>query len=95
MFGIILSALNAALAFFVKSTVLKGITLLVLFSITSSFVPVLVGLLPNTNGLINAFSFITPDMWYWLQPFQIGSGLTIIFNAYGLRFIIHRLPVIG
>lgn len=95
MFGIILSAINAALAFFVKSVVLKGIVLLILFSITTTFIPLLISLLPNTSGLSNALSFITCEMWYWLEPFQFGNGLAIVLNAYALRFIIRRIPVIG
>lgn len=32
---------------------------------------------------------------YFLQPLQLGTGLTWIFSAYLLRFLIRRIPFIG
>ena len=35
------------------------------------------------------------DVIYYLQVFHVGTGLTIIFAAYVVRFIIRRIPFIG
>lgn len=34
-------------------------------------------------------------MLYFLAPFQVGSGLSIILGAYAIRFVIRRLPFVG
>lgn len=41
------------------------------------------------------FSQIGAYVWYFLDPFQIGTGLSIILSAYVLRFLIRRIPFIG
>lgn len=38
---------------------------------------------------------ISSDVMYWAAPFQLGSGLAILTSAYGVRFLIRRIPVIG
>ena len=37
-----------------------------------------------------------PSGMYWiLSVFQVPSGLSIVMIAYGIRFLIRRIPVIG
>ena len=35
------------------------------------------------------------DVWYFLEPFHFGTGLSWMLGALLLRFMIRRLPVIG
>ncbi|HIL23614.1 MAG TPA: hypothetical protein EYG20_10055 [Alcanivorax sp.] len=32
---------------------------------------------------------------FWMSFFEIQTGLTIIASAYGVRFLIRRIPIIG
>lgn len=38
---------------------------------------------------------LSGQVGYWLEPFQVGTGVTIILSAYGIRFLIRRLPIVG
>lgn len=46
-------------------------------------------------GVGAAFGQITAYIWWFLGFAQIGFGLSVVASAYGLRFIIRRLPFIG
>lgn len=46
-------------------------------------------------GLQNAFSNIPDGVMYFLNIFEVSTGLAIIVTASILRFIIRRLPVVG
>lgn len=48
-------------------------------------------LLPNFSQSTNFVNSVA----YFLSPFQLGTGLTMIIGAYTLRFVIRRLPVVG
>jgi hypothetical protein len=41
----------------------------------------------------NAIS--TGPVGFWLEPWRVGYGLTVVFGALGLRFLMRRLPIIG
>lgn len=43
----------------------------------------------------SAFNAIDPQVWYWLGPFNIPEGVGIILSAYGIRFLIRRIPIFG
>lgn len=38
---------------------------------------------------------IDPGVMFFVQPLQLGTGLTWIASAYSIRFLIRRIPVIG
>lgn len=38
---------------------------------------------------------ISSDVMYWVAPFQIGTGISIIMSAYVIRFTIRRIPFVG
>lgn len=42
-----------------------------------------------------AWAGLSGTVGYWLEPFNLSYGITVISAAYGVRFIIRRLPVIG
>ncbi len=97
MFGILLSALNAALAFVVRSVIVKFAVFFALFFITTEFIQVLLsaGILPTASSLGSSLGGIPAATWYFLDLFNVSSGIPLILSAYVTRFIIRRIPVIG
>lgn len=62
--------------------------------VTDMIIPLLnwvFSLLPNFDQTTNFMQSIA----YFLGPFQLGTGLTMIVAAYVIRFLIRRLPVVG
>ena len=58
----------------------------------------LIEAIPVPSFLLNAPGFlgaIDPTVAYFLEGFAFAEGLTIIFSAYVLRFLIRRIPVVG
>lgn len=47
------------------------------------------------SGASASLSGISGQVGYWAEPFNIGAGIAIILSAYGIRFIIRRIPFIG
>jgi hypothetical protein len=41
------------------------------------------------------FSSVSDEVWFFASVMQFDFGVTVVFSAYGLRFFIRRLPVIG
>ncbi len=95
MFGIFLSALYAALGFVFRSAVLKFVAFFVLFFVTTEFIQLVVPLLPGTSALTSAFSAQSSGVWFFLDLFKVGFGVSACLSAYVTRFIIRRIPVIG
>ena len=97
MFGILLSALNAALSFVFKSLIVKFALFFGLFFVTTEFIQVLIssGLLPHASAVGGALGGIPAGVWYFLDLFNVSGGVPIILSAYVTRFIIRRIPVIG
>lgn len=97
MFGIVLSALNAAMGWLVRSVLVKFAVFFGLYFITTEFMQVLQssGLLPTANGLSASLSGISAATWYFLDLFAFSQGLPIVLSAVVARFIIRRIPVIG
>lgn len=95
MFAILVSAANVLLGFIFRSIIVKFVFFFGLYFVTSEFVPVVLGLLPDTAVLSSAFQNVPPSVAYFLQIFMVGEGLSMIFAAYVTRFLIRRIPVIG
>ena len=58
----------------------------------------LIEAIPVPTWLANAGNYlagIDPTIAFFLQGFRFAEGLTIIFAAYILRFLIRRIPLIG
>lgn len=43
----------------------------------------------------DVLSGIPPSVGYFVGPFDIGYGAGVIVSAYGLRFLVRRIPLIG
>ncbi len=95
MFGILLSALNSVLAWVFRSILVKFVLFFALYFITSEFVGFIVQLLPGTGAVDDALSGIGATTWYFLNIFEIQSGVAMVVSAYATRFIIRRMPIIG
>lgn len=58
----------------------------------------LIELIPVPSFLSDAPTFlggIDTQIAYFLEGFAIAEGLTIVFAAYILRFLIRRIPLVG
>lgn len=97
MFGIVLSALNAALGFVLRSVVVKFVTFFALWYVTTEFVGALqqVGILPTAANLNASLSGLPATTWYFLDLFAVPQGMQLVLTALVTRFIVRRLPVIG
>jgi hypothetical protein len=95
MFGIVLSALFSIVGWLFRSVLVKFIFYFALFFITTEFIQILVPLLPGASSLTAAFSAQTPGVWYFLDMFKVGFGVSACLSAFVLRFMIRRIPVIG
>jgi hypothetical protein len=97
MYGILLSALNAAMAWAFRSVVAKSLVFFALYFIVFEFTKVLVSLLSNvgSSSLTSALLLVPSSVWYFLDLFAFSTGVPMILSAVVTRFIIRRLPVIG
>lgn len=95
MFGILVSALYTVLGFLVRSALVKFVVFFALFYITTELMTVVIPLLPNASSMLNAFSMQAPGVWYFLDIFKVGFGISISLSAFVTRFIIRRIPLIG
>lgn len=95
MFGILVSALNTALAFIFRSLLVKFVVFFALWFVTTEFVSVLSPMLPNSAALSASLGGIPAGVWYFLDLFNISAGIPALLSAFVTRFIIRRLPVIG
>lgn len=51
---------------------------------------------PEWLGSVGALWAAIPDsVLFFLQSFAIPEGLAIVGSAYGIRFLIRRIPIIG
>ncbi len=95
MFGIVLSALNAVLAFLVRSILVKFVVYFALFFVTTEFISVISDILPTGSDLSSALGGVPSDVWYFIDLFNVSTGIPILLSAWVTRFIIRRIPVIG
>lgn len=97
MFGILLSALNAALgpllsALFIKAvlfTALSAVVVFVIGGLTSA------GILPDVNAVLSGLGGLPSFTVYILQLFRFDVAVHLCLSAVATRFIIRRIPLIG
>lgn len=95
MFGILLSAGNALLAWLVRGVLVKFVVFIALYWVVAELVAVMAGWLPSGSGLTSAFGGISAGTWYFLDLFAFSSGLPLLVSAFLTRFLVRRIPVIG
>lgn len=47
------------------------------------------------SGASTSLSALPPGVVFFVEFLQLPAGLAIILSAYGIRFLIRRLPIIG
>lgn len=95
MYPIIVAALNGLLGFVFRAALIKFVVFTALLAIVVGFMPLIASLLPDAVSLAPAFNAIPASVWFFLDMFKVGFGLQAMATAYGTRFIIRRLPVVG
>lgn len=95
MFGIVLSAINVALAFIFRSVLVKFVLYFGLFFVTTEFIAILTTILPTGSALSSSLAGIPSSVWYFLDLFNVTAAIPALLTAWVTRFIVRRLPVIG
>lgn len=97
MYGILISAIATVSNWVFSSLILKSILFLVLFWISSEFIKYITGCgcIPTPTAIRTAFNGIPPSVWWFLNIFGFAQGVTAIFCAYMVRFLIRRIPIFG
>lgn len=95
MFGILLSAAFSALAWIVRSILVKFVVFFALFFVVTEFMAVVTPMLPGADSVFTALHALPSSMTYFMNVFQVPLGLNMFFSALVTRFIIRRIPLIG
>lgn len=96
LFGLVMSAIWSALAWLVRSILIKIVFYVALFYFTSEAMGYLSGKLSGVALDAGGFmGSVAPAVQYFLAIFRIDVGLPAIISAYVLRFSIRRMPVVG
>ncbi|WP_250116872.1 DUF2523 family protein [Pectobacterium quasiaquaticum] len=67
-----------------------------LFFVVQEFVPVLLSLINvSPLPLVELFSQLPDSAWFFLNLFQVPTGIALMVSAIVTRFIIRRIPIIG
>lgn len=95
MFGIVLSALNAALGFVFRGVIVKFGIMFAAWYLAFELVTALVGFVPSTSSITSAMAMFPPLLWYLLELARIDIGIPLVMAAMGTRFLIRRIPFVG
>lgn len=91
-----LAALYTGLGFLLRSVVMKFAVMFGLFFIVQEFAPVLLSLINvSPLPLVELFSQLPDSVWFFLNLFQVPTGIALMVSAIVTRFIIRRIPIIG
>lgn len=95
MFGILLSAVNVLLGFVFRSFMVKFVLFFGLFFVTTEFMEIVGTMLPDASTLNITLGGIPSAVWYFLDLFNVSTGISVLLTSYVTRFIIRRIPIIG
>lgn len=98
MFAAITAALGFVFRWLLGAGTIKWAFLAVVGFGFASLLDLLLDLLPSwfgTEGLTTAAAVFPPSVWYFMDYFNVQAGLSMMFGAYVVHFLIRRLPVIG
>lgn len=96
MFAILLSAVNALLAYVIRSVIVKFVIFFAIYFVVAEFIPILAGLIAvDSSQLNNLFANIPEGVWYFWDLFALGFGFSALIAAWVTRFIIRRIPLVG
>lgn len=89
---------TTALAWFLRSILLKAVVFGIIFALAAALIPFVVEQIApfiGTAGLTTAFIAIPSGVWYFLDMMRLDFGLPLLLSAFVARFIIRRIPIIG
>lgn len=92
------AVLQRALLWLLDAAQIKFVIAVVITAIVGFLYNLVINLIQpylNTSAIYSAFSIISPGTWYFIDMANISSGLTLIFGALVVRFIVRRIPFIG
>lgn len=92
------AVLKRALLWMFDAAQIKFVMSVVITTIVAYLFNIVINLIQpylNTSALYSLFSLISPSVWYFLDIANIGSGISLLFGAYTVRFIVRRIPFIG
>lgn len=95
MFGIVLSALNAALGFVFRGVIVKFGVMFAAWYVAFELVSALVSYVPTTAAITGAMASFPPMLWYLLDLVRIDIGIPMVLAAMATRFLIRRIPFVG
>jgi Protein of unknown function (DUF2523) len=97
MYGIVLSALYSLFTFLLRSVLVKFVLFFALFFVASEFIQFITscGCIPGSSLIATALGNMPSSVWYFLTLFGFAQGLTAVFSALAVRFLIRRIPFFG
>lgn len=98
MFNVLVAALVRVFGWLLGSGVVKWGVLALLWFGFSLFLDIILDLLPawfTPAGLSSATSVFTPEIWYFIDYFNMQTGISMILAAYTARFLIRRVPFLN
>lgn len=95
MYGILFSALNSAMAYLLRTVVVKFLVFSALFLVVKELMDAMSDLLPKSTELQSLFDALPDSCWYFANLLELPYGITLVVSALFTRFIIRRIPVIG
>lgn len=95
MYGILLSALRDMAAWVFTKVIVKFLILWALYWVIQAFVSVLGGFIPNPALINSALGGLASGTWFFMDLFAFSQGATMVVAAFGTRFLIRRIPLIG
>lgn len=95
MFGIVLSALNAALGFVFRGVIVKFLIMFAAWWLAVELIGALVAFVPSTAAIASAMGQFPPLLWFMLDLMRVDIGIPLVLAAMSTKFLIRRLPFVG
>lgn len=94
----LLGLLWIVVSFLLREVVIKFVILAAIFGALTVLGPLVTSYLAegvSGTSLTNAFASLPSGLWYFMDWFRVGFGLPLVIAAFGTRFLIRRVPLIG
>lgn len=95
MKAVLVGAVNYLFLLFVRVSPIHFIASLVIFFLLNLMIQAVFMFLPNWINLNGVFSYLTPEMWFFLDLLNINLGAPLMITAFVTRFLIRRIPIVG
>lgn len=97
MFNVIFAALGRILTWCLSSGAIKWAIMAFLWFGLVVLLDVVISLLPTwfTGEGLSSSSNFTPQIWFFMDYFNVQLGISMTLAAFATRFLIRRIPFIG